>query len=193
MSAEAGRRRGGGRKSAGGDTERRAREPEPDRVGDDRKERVLHTRISDQLAEDIHRVAEDLRIPVSNLVRNVLQDVFSVMETVTDNVGGLIEDVIGQADRTREQLRRRADRLKQQRGQSASSSVSDGPRETDSAPPEDGEFGDILAWQPLILNQRRTCAACSGPLKRGDHAVVGLTAAGLSASYLCMPCMQARS
>jgi hypothetical protein len=39
----------------------------------ERKERVLHTRISQQLAEDIGRMAEDLRVPVSNLVRNVLE------------------------------------------------------------------------------------------------------------------------
>jgi hypothetical protein len=38
-----------------------------------RKERVLHTRISEPLAEDIRRMAEDLRVPVSNLVRNGLQ------------------------------------------------------------------------------------------------------------------------
>ena len=57
----------------------------------ERKQRVLHTRISQQLAEDIGRLAEDLRVPVSNLVRNVLEEVFSVVETVTDNVGELIE------------------------------------------------------------------------------------------------------
>jgi hypothetical protein len=65
-----------------------------------RKERVLHTRISEQLAEDIRRVAEDLRVPVSNLVRNVLEETFSVVESVTDNLGTWLEDVateVGQA------------------------------------------------------------------------------------------------
>src|SRR6516164_130734 len=58
-----------------------------------RKERVLHTRISEQLAEDIRRVADDLRVPVSNLVRNVLEETFSVVETVTDNLGTWLEEV----------------------------------------------------------------------------------------------------
>src|SRR5208337_800780 len=58
-----------------------------------RKERVLHTRISEQLAEDIRRVAEDLRVPVSNLVRNVLEETFSVVESVTDNLGTWLEEV----------------------------------------------------------------------------------------------------
>ena len=56
-------------------------ESREDRRG--RKERILHTRISEDLAEDLRRVAEDLRVPVLNLVRNVLEEAFSVVETVT--------------------------------------------------------------------------------------------------------------
>ncbi|HKE10984.1 MAG TPA: hypothetical protein VKE73_05385, partial [Myxococcota bacterium] len=58
-----------------------------------RKERVLHTRITEQLADDIRRVADDLRMPVSNLVRNVLEETFSVVESVTDNLGSWLEGV----------------------------------------------------------------------------------------------------
>jgi hypothetical protein len=68
---------------------------------------VLHTRITDELSEDIRRVAEGLRIPVSNLVRNVLEEVFDVVEAVTDNVGDLVEEVLDEADRVRERLERR--------------------------------------------------------------------------------------
>ncbi|MEN8181118.1 MAG: hypothetical protein ABFS46_01135, partial [Myxococcota bacterium] len=52
---------------------RRARE---ERRRHGRKERVLHTRVSDRLADDIREVADELRVPVSNLVRNVLEDAF---------------------------------------------------------------------------------------------------------------------
>jgi len=70
----------------------------------------LHTRISEQLAEDIRRVAEDLRVPVSNLVRNVLEETFSVVESVTDNLGTWLEDVateVGQARGPSQQRQRR--------------------------------------------------------------------------------------
>jgi len=70
----------------------------------------LHTRISEQLAEDIRRVAEDLRVPVSNLVRNVLEETFSVVESVTDNLGTWLEDVateVGQARSSPRQRQRR--------------------------------------------------------------------------------------
>jgi hypothetical protein len=73
-----------------------------------RKERVLHTRISEQLSDDIRRLAEDLRVPTSNLVRNVLEEVFTVVESVTDDVGGIFEEVLDEAEGARERIRRRS-------------------------------------------------------------------------------------
>jgi hypothetical protein len=70
-----------------------------------RKERVLHTRISEQLAEDIRNFAEDLRVPASNLVRNVLEEVFSVVDRVSGDVGHLMDDVIDEAEGVRDRVR----------------------------------------------------------------------------------------
>ncbi|MBW2243376.1 MAG: hypothetical protein JRH01_15435 [Deltaproteobacteria bacterium] len=71
-----------------------------------RKERILHTRISEQLSEDIRAIADDLRVPVSNLVRNVLEEAFSAAERVTDDVGDLLDDVLGEAERASERVQR---------------------------------------------------------------------------------------
>jgi hypothetical protein len=71
-----------------------------------RKERVLHTRISEQLSEDIRSAAEDLRVPVSNLVRNVLEEAFGAVERVSDEVGEFLEDVLGDAEGARRDIRR---------------------------------------------------------------------------------------
>lgn len=71
-----------------------------------RKERVLHTRISENLAEDIRNIADDLRVPASNLVRNVLEEVFDVVESVSDDVGGLLGEVLDEADAARERMAR---------------------------------------------------------------------------------------
>jgi hypothetical protein len=145
--------------------------PRPDSAGSEderprreRKERVLHTRISQQLAEDIGRMAEDLRVPVSNLVRNVLEEVFSVVETVTDNVGELIEGVMDDVERSR---RRRSQELRPD-------------------PPE------VLGWQPLILARDAACVGCDAPLSRGQSAYLGVTAAGVSSHALCGDCLDAR-
>lgn len=72
----------------------------------DRKERVLHTRISEQLSEDIRRFAEDLRVPASNLVRNVLEEVFTVVDGVSDDVSELFDDLLEEAEGVRERVRR---------------------------------------------------------------------------------------
>ena len=72
-----------------------------------RKERILHTRISEQLSEDIRAMAEDLRLPVSNLVRNVLEEAFSVVEQVSDDLGGVFDEVLEGAEEASERYRRR--------------------------------------------------------------------------------------
>lgn len=106
-----------------------------------RKERVLHTRVSERLAEDIRRVADDLRVPVSNLVRNVLEDAFDVVETVTGDVGSLLEDVLDEAEgasrrlqHARARRRQRSRRGNARRGRRAPESRSD-PEPGQSPPP----------------------------------------------------------
>ena len=155
-----------------------------------RKERVLHTRISEPLAEDIRRMAEDLRVPVSNLVRNVLEEAFSVVEAVTDNVGDLIDDVVDEAERTRGRIRSRRHSLRQRRRRRStghSPGVEDAP-----APVERAAYPEVVGWQPLILNQPQSCADCEEPIERGERGFAGMTAAGLGEIYLCRDCMDAR-
>ena len=157
-----------------------------------RKERVLHTRISEPLAEDIRRMAEDLRVPVSNLVRNVLEEAFSVVEAVTDNVGDLIEDVVDEAERTRGRIRSRRHYLRHRHRHRRDRRPRGRPDGVASAPAEREPFPDVVGWQPLILNQPKSCADCEEPIERSERGFAGMTAAGLSEIYLCRDCMDAR-
>jgi hypothetical protein len=155
-----------------------------------RKERVLHTRISEPLAEDIRRMAEDLRVPVSNLVRNVLEEAFSVVEAVSENVGDLIDDVVDEAERTRYRIRRRRRSGLHRKHRRARTEA-----EGDDFPPAPAErqpFPHVVGWQPLILNQSKSCADCEEPIEPGERGYAGLTAAGLGEIYLCRDCMDAR-
>jgi hypothetical protein len=52
----------------------------------EKKERVLHTRIPAALEEQIKRLAEGLRVPVSNLVRNMLEDAIDMTRRVRDSL-----------------------------------------------------------------------------------------------------------
>ncbi len=153
----------------------------------ERKERVLHTRVSDALAEDIRRMAEDLRVPASNLVRNVLEEAFSMVEAVSENVGDLIEDVVGEADRARERMRQR------HRHRRPRSFRGKDPLQREAATaPERGEFPDVIGWQSLILNRPQRCADCDEPMERGQQAYFGLTATGAASTALCGDCMDTR-
>lgn len=154
-----------------------------------RKQRVLHTRISEPLAEDIRRMAEDLRVPVSNLVRNVLEEAFSVVEVVTDNVGDLIDDVAEEAERTRERIRSRRGPRRRRRRDARSAAPTDGPA---GPTPERAPFPEVVGWQPLILNQSRSCADCEEPIEAGERGFAGLSEGGLSGVYLCSDCTRAR-
>ena len=55
---------------------------------DERKEKVIHTRIPAALEEQIKRLAEGLRVPVSNLVRNMLEDAIVMTKRVRDQLPG---------------------------------------------------------------------------------------------------------
>jgi hypothetical protein len=148
-----------------------------------RKERVLHTRISEQLASDIRQMAEDLRVPVSNLVRNVLEETFSAVENAADGMGDLLEDVIEQAERASDRIHHFQSRRRERETREAH-------RREPTQGPE--EFEDIEAWQPVILNAPRRCDGDGREIRRGEQAFVGLTASGLSDTYLCAPCVEAR-
>jgi hypothetical protein len=165
--------------------ERHQRRRQPDRdAREERKERVLHTRISEGLADDIRKVAEDLRVPVSNLVRNVLEDVFTVVESVADNVGDVMDDVMKEVDRVGQRLRQQADRYSPERYEAEDLEPPPAPAARRPLP----EFPDVIGWQPLVLNAEQPCTGCERSIRRGARAFVGLRTSGPSTLYLCRSC-----
>jgi hypothetical protein len=219
-----------------------------------RHERVLHTRISQELAQDLRRAADDLRVPVSNLVRNVLEEAFGAVERVSDEVGGFLEEVLSDSDEARGDLRRlrrglhrlaRRGRRRARRhfGDAAAGDAGAADEdaafaeadETEAAPggapaaaspsastalggagaadagvppdrleatrretgvfrPRGAElaFGDVLGWQPLLLNAAAACACGERQLAAGEEAYAAVTERGLSRTFLCRTCMRAR-
>jgi hypothetical protein len=63
---------------------RKKDEPEAPDEGDDRErqERVIHTRVSERLEQELKDRAASLGVSVSNLVRNVLDNAFELVEDV---------------------------------------------------------------------------------------------------------------
>jgi hypothetical protein len=166
-------------------------EPRNDRTRE-RKERILHTRISEQLAEDIRAIADDLRVPVSNLVRNVLEEAFSAVERVTGDVGNLLDDVLQEAEVASERYRRYRDRVRERsrvRAQERAptdqvAEMEDPPRYAAGAPVPADPLARVVAWQPVVLAAPRRCARTGRELRAGENAYLGLGDAGPLGVYI---------
>ena len=121
--------------------------PAPEPPEPELKERVLHTRVPERLEAQLRQRAAALGISVSNLVRNVLDHTF-----------GLVEDVVADSHAVA-----RAARGERERGRAAARPAA-GPATID----------DVLGWQPIILGKNAVCARCNAILARGKDAAVGV-------------------
>ena len=136
-----------------------------------------------------------MRVPVSNLVRNDLEDVFTVVETVTENIGDMVSDLMDEADTVRDRLGRRRHRWAERDVSPDDPARRAAEREVEELLEEDRdhpEFEHVVGWQPLVLNAAQQCADCGRDLIRGDRAFLGHATQG-EAPYLCTECLGARS
>lgn len=132
----------------------------------DRKERVLHTRVPAVLEAELKRFATNLRVPVSNLVRTILEDAMSVADAAGENVEGHLKRAARQLEHERERLRQR---------------VAPDP------------LRDVFAFQALTLAIAAACAKCKRPLAPGERAHLGVTdaprAPGQPRVFVCDDCL----
>src|SRR5215472_12252194 len=112
--------------------------------GDAKKERVLHTRVPAVLERELKRFADNLRVPVSNLVRTILEDALQVADAATENV--------------EERLKRAARHLEKERKKRM----------------EHDPLEGIEAFQEVTLAVATTCARCECDLARGTRAHMGI-------------------
>ncbi|MEN8162081.1 MAG: hypothetical protein ABFS41_18570, partial [Myxococcota bacterium] len=182
------------------DEPRDAGTEEPRERSRERKQRILHTRISEQLADDIRAIADDLRVPVSNLVRNVLEEAFSAVERVSGDVGELIDDVIEEAEVASERYRRYRDRVRDRaRERAQERAATEGVRETEETPEyrsaadvaEPDALARVVAWQPVVLAAERRCARTGRTLRPGERAYLGLGDAGPLGVYVAEDALDA--
>ena len=165
-----------------------------------RKERILHTRITEQLSEDIRSMAEDLRLPVSNLVRNVLEEAFSVVEQVSDDLGGVLDDVMEGAEEASERYdryrrgrreRRSEARAREDREEAfdVDARFSDSDEPGEEQPPSEPEsaadpFEGVVAWQPVVLHAAQHCARTGTRMAAGERAYAAIGSHGLTGLYV---------
>jgi hypothetical protein len=143
-----------------------------DKDDDERKERVIHTRVPESLEAELRQRAQDLGISVSNLVRNVLGHAF-----------GLVGDVVADGHA----IARAA------RGAATSASAAATAVRAAEVPraPAAPSFDDVLGWQRVTLAKNAVCARCNAIMPRGSDAAFGIAAVADPAApplVICIAC-----
>lgn len=188
-----------------------------------RKDRLIQTRVPQNLESTLKDEARKRRLSVSHLIRNVLEDTFNLVDNVVTEVDRVVADSVGMA----QTLKRDAQRLAATaRGQTAhressppeangsvppaapSAAAPEGPGDLQAAPPaspsapaeapvedalRNGPLADVFGFQELVLNRSAQCAACGTALTRGMHAFLGMTDQPGPRVWVCQSCVSAIS
>lgn len=138
---------------------------------DAKKERVLHTRVPAVLEAELKRLAKTLRVPVSNVVRAILEDAVDAVDTVSERAEGELMGFVDRLAKQRDELRHRVtgdEREARDEDETPRETVIADASACPSEPPAalEGVFG----YQPLILAAATTCDVCGRALRAGSEA-----------------------
>lgn len=134
----------------------------------ERKDRLIQTRVPEQLETTLKDEARRRRTTVSQMIRNILEDTFDLVDGVVANVDQIVTDSVELAHRVGRDARKMG-----QRGQHA---LRD-PAAPCRAPLPDAEerLSHVQAWNEVVLNQPVSCTRCGAELPRGRRACTGLS------------------
>ena len=127
----------------------------------DRNERVIHTRVPERLEAELKGRAEALGVSVSNLVRNVLNNAF-----------GLVEDIVADSARLAETARSTFRHPAPPAARAAGS-----------------EVAEVVGWQEMILGKNAVCDRCNTILPRGQDAAIAIVDGPGPRPILCRACL----
>lgn len=184
--------------------------------GEERKDRLIQTRVCEEMEQTLKREAARRRLSVSQLIRHLLEDSFSLVDNVVEHVDTLVQDSLGLAGQVRrdagriaESVRRikevatampgttpRMDREGDTDGPARNAvpepSAAAGARGTEASTPSAPRtrLEQVLAWNPVTVNRPALCAECGASLARGDRAHLGVCAEpGAAPLWLCDTCL----
>ncbi|HWB80641.1 MAG TPA: hypothetical protein VG755_37015 [Nannocystaceae bacterium] len=141
----------------------------------ERKDRLIQTRVPESLESALKEEATRRRLPVSQLVRNILEDTLTIVGDVVDGVDAIVQDSI---------------KLGRNVGQTVARARAASEPATPSAPEPADDLSDVYAWNPVVLHRDATCARCKTALVAGTSAFVGMRDdASRGRAFLCSTCI----
>ena len=136
-----------------------------------RKERVLHTRVPAVLEQELKRVANAWRVPVSNVVRALLEDALDTIDVVgakaEDELRGVAQKLASERHRIR---RKSTEQLSRPSGGDADVRNTRTVAAATPIDPLDGAVGVT----PITLVHDAECALTGRPLAAGSDAYLVL-------------------
>ena len=135
---------------------------------EERKERVLHTRVPESLDRHIKRRARGLGMSVSTVVRNVLLSTFGLVEDIVTDSANIALSITGEEAIP-------SGRRALVRGASAGN---DAPAAS-----------EILGWQEAVLNLNAVCDRCNAILRKGTRAAIGVRERPGPRAIICAKCL----
>ena len=138
---------------------------------DARKERVLHTRVPAVLEQELKRVANAWRVPVSNVVRALLEDALDTLDVVGAKAEGELREVVELLASERNRFRRKSsEHLSKISGAEAADSPEPVEEPASQADPLEGAVGVT----PITLVHDAVCGATGETLPAGSEAYMVL-------------------
>lgn len=145
------------------------------------KDKVLHTRVPEELEDALQKKAVAMRIPVSNLIRNILEDAFQFVENVVADGLSITDSIRKDAISIAETTKTGFSALKQPRKTKAQTSPD--RKKIDSV------LSQVYGWQEIVLNKNGACFACAKEVKKGSKAK--MSAGGVTPPiFLCRVCFK---
>ena len=133
----------------------------------DRKDRLIQTRVPEKLETTLKDEARRRRTTVSQMIRNILEDTFELVDGVVANVDQIVTDSVELAHKVGRDARKLG-----QLGQDALRDLGTPCREP--YPDAAERLSHVQAWNEVVLNQPVRCTRCGAELPRGGSAFTSL-------------------
>ena len=122
----------------------------------ERKDRLIQTRVPRDLEATLKDEARRRRVSVSQLIRNLLEDTFDLVDGVVADVDQLVSDSVTLARNVGENARRLA--------------APGRPRDEVEGP----DLADVFAWNEVVLHRSTRCSSCGAEIAKGERGYVGM-------------------
>jgi hypothetical protein len=178
-----------------------------------RKDRLIQTRVPQDLESTLKDEARKRRLSVSHLIRNVLEDTFNLVDNVVVEVDRVVTDSVEMAKTFQRDAQRLAATA---RGETAHrvESAPAGPETEDADPLVGGDaqmaaelvqsdgaraavaldaaelLDHVFAWQELVVHRPTQCLRCTQQIARGQRAYLAQSdLPGAKRLWLCQACL----